>query len=292
MASSSTRTPKWRSISGAMPRSMAAASGSLGSSTLTTWKRRARAASFSKYFLYSLHVVAAMVRSSPRASAGLSRLAASFWPACPPAPMMVCASSMNRMIGFGLFLTSSITFFRRFSNSPFTLAPACSRPMSSVRSVTPCSGGGTSLAATRSARPSTTAVLPTPASPVRIGLFWRRRIRMSTTWRISASRPITGSMRPSPAACVRSTVNWSRAGVELSAAAGAVRPSSVCATVPSAKSTACSCSSEPAVMRSKSCLSRSTSKRPNRREPRSASAARLGSVSSASNRWPERMRVI
>ena len=40
------------------------------------------AASFSKYFLYSAHVVAAIVRSSPRASAGLSRLAASFWPAC------------------------------------------------------------------------------------------------------------------------------------------------------------------------------------------------------------------
>ena len=31
----------------------------------------------------------------------------------------------------------------------------------------------------RSANPSTTAVFPTPASPVRIGLFWRRRMRMS-----------------------------------------------------------------------------------------------------------------
>ena len=29
------------------------------------------------------------------------------------------------------------------------------------------------------AKPSTTAVFPTPASPVRIGLLWRRRIRMS-----------------------------------------------------------------------------------------------------------------
>ena len=70
--------PKCCSISGTMPRSIAAASGSLGSSTLTTWKRRASAASFSKYFLYSPQVVAAMVRSSPRANAGLSRLAASF----------------------------------------------------------------------------------------------------------------------------------------------------------------------------------------------------------------------
>ena len=45
-------------------------------------------------------------------------------------------------------------------------------------------------------RPSTTAVLPTPASPVRIGLFCRRRIRMSTIWRTSASRPMTGSISP------------------------------------------------------------------------------------------------
>ena len=50
-------------------------------------------------------------------------------------------------------------------------------------------------AAIRAAKPSTTAVLPTPASPVRIGLFWRRRIRMSMIWRISSSRPSTGSIR-------------------------------------------------------------------------------------------------
>ena len=154
-----------------MPRNIAQASSSLGSSTLMTWKRRARAASFSKYFLYSPQVVAAIVRNSPRAKAGLSRLAASFCPACPPAPIIVCASSMNRMIGCGLRLTSSITFFKRFSNSPFTDAPACSKPMSSTWMATPCSGVGTSPKATRSASPSTTAVLPTPASPVRMGLF-------------------------------------------------------------------------------------------------------------------------
>ena len=86
---------------------------------------------------------------------------------------------MNKMIGCGLRLTSSITFFKRFSNSPFTDAPACSKPMSSTWMATPCSGVGTSPKATRSASPSTTAVLPTPASPVRMGLFCRRRIRMS-----------------------------------------------------------------------------------------------------------------
>jgi hypothetical protein len=46
-------------------------------------------------------VVAAMVRSSPRASAGFSRLAASAPPAWLPAPMMVCASSINSRTGAG-----------------------------------------------------------------------------------------------------------------------------------------------------------------------------------------------
>ena len=98
----------------------------IGSSTLTTWNRRASAASFSKYFLYSDHVVAAMVRNSPRASAGFSRLAASLCPAWPPAPIIVWASSMNRMIGCGEAFTSAITDFSRFSNSPLMPAPACS----------------------------------------------------------------------------------------------------------------------------------------------------------------------
>ena len=84
------------------------------------------------YFLYSAQVVAAIVRSVPRASAGFSRFAASPVPAAPPAPISVCASSTNRMIGFGDACTSSITCRSRFSNSPFMLAPACSSPMSSV----------------------------------------------------------------------------------------------------------------------------------------------------------------
>ena len=92
-----------------------------------------------------------------------------------------------------------------------------------MRSTTFLSTGGTSPWAIRSARPSTTAVLPTPASPVRIGLFWRRRIRMSTIWRISASRPMTGSISPFLARSVRLIVNWSRAGVWLTPAGAAGR---------------------------------------------------------------------
>ena len=141
-----------------MPRSISRQLSSDGSSTFTSWNRRANAGSFSKYFLYSLQVVAASVRNSPRASAGLSKLAASPCPACPPAPIIVCASSMNRMIGVGEFFASSIRLLRRFSNSPFTPAPAWSSARSNVRIVTFCSAGGTSPLATRIANPSTTAV--------------------------------------------------------------------------------------------------------------------------------------
>ena len=113
-----------------------------------------------------------------------------------------------------------MTCFSRFSNSPFTPAPAWSRPRSSVRTTTFLRTGGTSPCATRTANPSTTAVLPTPASPVRIGLFWRRRIRMSTIWRTSDSRPTTGSISPLRARSVRLIVYWSSEGVELGAALG------------------------------------------------------------------------
>src|SRR3982750_3709357 len=60
------------------------------------WKRRSSAASFSTCFLYSSSVVAPTARSSPRASIGLSRLAASIAPSAAPAPTIVCSSAMNR----------------------------------------------------------------------------------------------------------------------------------------------------------------------------------------------------
>ena len=69
-----------------------------GSLTKTGWKRRASAASFSTCLRYSSSVVAPTQCSSPRASAGFSRLEASIAPSALPAPTSVCISSMNRMI--------------------------------------------------------------------------------------------------------------------------------------------------------------------------------------------------
>ncbi|KAG1323438.1 hypothetical protein G6F63_012995 [Rhizopus arrhizus] len=63
----------------------------------------------------------------------------------------------------------------------------------------------------RCARPSTMAVLPTPGSPIRTGLFLVRRCRIWMVRRISSSRPITGSSLPWRARSVRSKVYLDRA---------------------------------------------------------------------------------
>ena len=68
---------------------------------------------------------------------------------------------------------------------------------------------GTSLATIFWARPSTTAVLPTPGSPTSTGLFFWRRDRTCITRSISFERPMTGSSFFSRACWVRLRPNWS-----------------------------------------------------------------------------------
>ena len=63
---------------------------------------------------------------------------------------------------------------------------------------------GTAPDAICAARPSTTAVFPTPGSPTRQGLFFVRLLKTCISLWISASRPITGSSFPSSACKVRS----------------------------------------------------------------------------------------
>ena len=179
-------------------------SSTVGSETKTGWKRRASAASFSMCLRYSSSVVAPTQCSSPRASAGFSRLPASMAPSALPAPTMVCSSSMNRMMRPPSACTSDSTALSRSSNSPRYLAPAISAPMSSASSFLSFRLSGTSPLTMRWARPSAMAVLPTPGSPISTGLFLVRR---DSTWmvrRISSSRPMTGSILPSAAAAVRS----------------------------------------------------------------------------------------
>ncbi|MGZ4456558.1 MAG: Clp protease N-terminal domain-containing protein, partial [Nocardioides sp.] len=104
-----------------------------GSATWIGWKRRSSAASFSRYLRYSSRVVAPIVWSSPRASAGLMMEAASMAPSAAPAPTSVCISSPNRMMSPRSRI-SFMTFFRRSSNSPRYLLPATSAARSSVYS--------------------------------------------------------------------------------------------------------------------------------------------------------------
>ena len=66
-------------------------------------------------------------------------------------------------------------------------------------------------------RTSTTAVFPTPGSPMRTGLFFVLLQRIRTTRRISSSRPMTGSIFPSAARAVRSTAYLDRASKPCSA---------------------------------------------------------------------------
>ena len=180
-------------------------SSTLGSPTNTCWKRRSSAASFSMYLRYSSNVVAPTSRSSPRANIGLSMLPASIAPSPPPpAPTTVWISSMKVMTWPSEFLISSSTALSRSSNSPRYFAPASIAPRSRLIKVLSRRVSGTSPSTMRWARPSTTAVLPTPGSPMRTGLFLVRRLSTCTTRRISLSRPMTGSSLPSRARSVRS----------------------------------------------------------------------------------------
>ena len=106
--------------------------------------------------------------------------------------------------------TSARAAFTRSSNSPRYFVPASMDAKSMERMVTPRSSSGTSPLTIRWASPSTTAVLPTPGSPMSTGLFLVRRLRMRMERRISPSRPSTGSSWPSRAMAVRLRVNCSR----------------------------------------------------------------------------------
>ena len=175
------------------PRSIDIVSSTDGSSTITGWNLRSSAGSFSMYWRYSLRVVAPIQCSSPRASIGFSRFPASIAPSVLPAPTIVCSSSINSNICPLLFFISLRTAFRRSSNSPRYLAPATSAPRSRENIFLSFRLSGTSPATIRRASPSAMAVLPTPGSPMRTGLFLVLRERIRITFLISLSRPITGS---------------------------------------------------------------------------------------------------
>ena len=79
---------------------------------------------------------------------------------------------MNKMIRPSDSFTSFNTAFKRSSNSPLYFAPATNALKSSSKIVLSSNDSGTSLRTIRCAKPSTIAVLPTPGSPIKTGLFF------------------------------------------------------------------------------------------------------------------------
>ena len=146
-------------------------------------------------------------------------LEASSDPLAPPAPTMVCISSINKITSL-FFSSSFIMAFMRSSNWPRYLVPATSAARSNDTTRLSNKTRLTLRCTIRSARPSTMAVLPTPGSPIKIGLFFLRRLKIWLTRSISASRPTIGSKLPTSANLVMSLPKLSSTGVLLFAPAG------------------------------------------------------------------------
>ncbi len=156
-------------------------------------------------------MVAPIHLSSPLAKAGLSILAASTAPSAAPAPTSVWISSIKRTTSPSAFFTSFSTAFKRSSNSPLYFAPATIAPISKTISLLSFNVSGTVPSTILCAKPSTIAVLPTPGSPIKTGLFFVLLDKTCITLVISSSLPITGSSFPICACSVRSCPNLNRA---------------------------------------------------------------------------------
>jgi len=185
-----------------------------GSFTVTGLNLRSKAVSFSIYFLYSSIVVAPTNWISPLASIGFKIFAASIAPSADPAPTIVCISSINKITS-PAFFTSPKAFFILSSKSPLYLAPATIPEISILTTLLFFNNSGTSPEFIFCANPSTIAVLPTPGSPIKHGLFFVLLDNIWITLSISTFLPTTGSNFPSSAFLVKSSPNWFNVGVEL-----------------------------------------------------------------------------
>ena len=108
------------------------------------------------------------------------------------------------------------TALRRSSNSPLYEAPASNAPKSRDKILSFLKLSGTSPDTILCAKPSTTAVFPTPGSPIITGLFFERLFKICIVRRISLSLPITGSSLFCFASSVKSVVYFKRASFFLS----------------------------------------------------------------------------
>ena len=104
-------------------------------------------------------------------------LDASSEPVAPPAPTIVCISSMKSITSLA-FSSSVIMAFILSSNWPLYFVPATNAARSSITILLSKRVRDTCFSCIRSASPSAIAVLPTPGSPISIGLFFLRLLRI------------------------------------------------------------------------------------------------------------------
>ena len=149
---------------------------------------------------------------SPRARAGLSMFAASREPVAPPAPTIVWISSIKRITLLTLANSLRIAFIRS-SNCPRYFVPATIEAKSRATTRFSKRTLETFFSIIRIAKPSAIADLPTPGSPISIGLFFFLRLSICAIRSISFSRPTIGSKLPSSAAFVISIPKLSSTGV-------------------------------------------------------------------------------
>ena len=214
IASSVIFTLWWASYLSLIPFKIVIVSFSDGSLTVTGLNLLSSAESFSINFLYSFKVVAPTNWISPLANNGFKMLAASIAPSAEPAPTIVWTSSINRITS-PAFLTSFNAFLILSSKSPLYFAPATMLEISTVTTLLFFRISGTSPDTIFCANPSTTAVLPTPGSPIKHGLFFVLLDKIWITLSISSFLPIIGSNFPSFAFSVKSSPNWFNVGVWL-----------------------------------------------------------------------------
>ena len=119
---------------------------------------------------------------------------------------------MNNITSFA-FSSSFITAFILSSNCPRYFVPATSAAKSSVTTRLLCSMRETVFCTILNASPSAIAVLPTPGSPIRTGLFFFLLLSTCATRSISFSRPTIGSSLFSIASFVKSLPKLSSTGV-------------------------------------------------------------------------------
>ena len=125
-----------------------------------------------------------------------------------PAPMIIWSSSMNRIVSPSAS-ASSRNFCILSSKSPRNLVPDSIPTRSREMIFLSFRFAGIAPSAIRCASPSTTAVFPTPGSPVRTGLFLVLRERIWISLSITSSLPIIGSYPPSRAFSVTSVPYFS-----------------------------------------------------------------------------------